>query len=496
MSNGRGPSVALQIAVIILVMLTLGLAIATMHFWHTRGEFEAVKDSANAAADADDAAARLAGEQCGDIVGMISGTKDSSPDGIKKTIDQYVLDMQKWNNTFSYFDGPQDALPPETGQGAFRNYRNSVYLLLSTLASANSEVADEDQKIALLDARIKELERVRNAEIADVGVKYGEEEAENKDTEEKHFATRTKQLGDNQVEIKQKVDARNTDVATEETDHQKKYGDLQKEEVKTLLAIRQTKESLNELTRDTFEKPDGEIVWVITAEHSVWINLGRADKLVPYVLFSVYGPDGTDVGRGKRKGAIEVTKILGERLAAARIVEDDIRNPLLPGDKIYTPAWHPGRQEHLAMCGLLDIDGNGIEDRETMEKIVRLAGAVLDLKQRIDGKGTTEGAVTPQTRYLVTGEPPSAEKDRDAYVKIIGDARKAGVREIPLKDFLDQVGFAGLTDFKEFGVESNPRDFDDVQRASELSGQSLNRFRERKAPKRAGSSAYGSGTQK
>jgi hypothetical protein len=487
----------LQIAVIILVMLTLGLAIATLHFWHTKAEFVAVKDAATLEAGADEAAARTAIEQCGDLVGMITGTKDGSADGIKKTGDQYVLDMQRFNLTFSHFDGPQDVPPPETGQGAFRNYRSAVYLLLSTLASAHSENLDEQAKIALLEARIKELERVRNTEIAEVDTSYKQEADEYKDAVETYFLVRQKQLDNDQDEITKRVAARNAEVAAEDADFQKKQADLLKTENSTLLAIRQTKEELNELTRDTFEKPDGEIVWVITADRSVWINLGRADKLTTYVLFSVYGPDGTDVGRGRRKGAIEVTEILGERLAAARIIEDDIRSPLLPGDKIYTPAWHPGRQEHLAICGMLDIDGNGIEDRETLLTILRLAGAVLDGQQKLDGKGTIEGGITPQTRYLVTGEPPANANDRDAYVKLIGEARKAAVRDIPLKKFLDEVGFAGLTDFKEFGISSNPRDFDDVQRAGELPGQALNRFRERKAPKRPGQGqgAYGSSPQ-
>ena len=103
----------------------------------------------------------------------------------------------------------------------------------------------------------------------------------------------------------------------------------------------------------SFEVADGRISWV-NQNGTVWINLGSLDSLRRQVTFSVYDADQHDAEKATKKGSIEVTRILGEHMAEARITEDDPTNPILTGDQIYSQVWHRGKKLHFALTGLID----------------------------------------------------------------------------------------------------------------------------------------------
>ncbi len=62
-----------------------------------------------------------------------------------------------------------------------------------------------------------------------------------------------------------------------------------------------------------------------------------------------------------KKGGIEISRILGDHLAEARIVDDNISDPLLPGDVVHTALWTPGVREKFAFTDGMDIDGDGTD---------------------------------------------------------------------------------------------------------------------------------------
>ena len=108
------------------------------------------------------------------------------------------------------------------------------------------------------------------------------------------------------------------------------------------------------------------------------------------------------VSEAKKKGVIEVVNISDAHMAECRILESINSNPLLPGDVIFTPLWHPGQQEHFALVGLLSIDGKGNSDRQKIHDIIRIHGGVIDAET--DDKGNVHGEITHLTRYLVEGD--------------------------------------------------------------------------------------------
>ena len=211
---------------------------------------------------------------------------------------------------------------------------------------------------------------------------------------------------------------------------------------------------LTEVQKVSFEKPDGEIRTVDNSTGVVWINLGEADRLPKRMTFSVYRKAHQGIGRGEEDiiGAIEVTKILGPHLSEARIVNDDIYQPISPGDPIYTPLWGVGRPETFAVSGIIDLDGDGKSDMDLLSRIIENANAKIDNQVTEDGERIGNG-LTVHTKFLVIGESPDIEaaktdEQRDKMQQVMAkmkeireEARLKAVRVIGINDFLSYIGY-------------------------------------------------------
>ena len=225
-------------------------------------------------------------------------------------------------------------------------------------------------------------------------------------------------------------------------------------------------EELRAVTKDTFEVPHGEIRWVNQRNGTVWINLGRADALARLITFSVYPADINNLTDGGSKASIEVTQLLGEHLADARVIEDTISDPIMPGDKIHTPVWSPGEQKRFALAGFMDIDGDGESDQHIVRNLITMNGGVVDCET--DESGKRRGKMTVNTRYLVLGDAPAVAASKNAtvpteliagYTRMIGEADKLGIQKISLADLLQRMGWKKQTRVVRFGRGANPNDF-------------------------------------
>ncbi len=218
-------------------------------------------------------------------------------------------------------------------------------------------------------------------------------------------------------------------------------------------------ERLGQLTSQKFDAPEGEIRWVNQRAGSVWIDLGRADALQRQVTFSVYPADITDLTVNSKKGSIEVTQILGDHLAEARVIDDKLLDPIISGDKIYTPVWAPGEKRHFALAGFMDIDGDGRSDLQTVLRLISMNGGVVDCY--IDEKGKRVGQMTVNTRYLVLGDAPTEKGQTEViaeFSKMRAEAQRLGVQQIQLVDLLQRMGWKNQTPTVQFGRGANPRD--------------------------------------
>ena len=186
----------------------------------------------------------------------------------------------------------------------------------------------------------------------------------------------------------------------------------------------------------------GEISTVDQHQRTVWINLGSSDGLEPQVTFSVYSGDVTNVAKATNKAAIEVTKITGEHEAMARILEDNATDPIVRGDKIFTPLWSPGQQKHFALVGFLDLNGDGKNDHEGVKRLITLNRGVVDCD--VNDKGTRTGKMTVNTDYLVCGDQPPEKGSPEAihaYTDMVSEAARLNVPMISLAKLKEQMGY-------------------------------------------------------
>ena len=242
------------------------------------------------------------------------------------------------------------------------------------------------------------------------------------------------------------------------------------EEITKLTAINiRLSNDIDDLKKTSFEVPDGFVRWVDNQNNRVWINLGEADNLPKRMTFSVYNKSHNGVARGSEdiKGAIEITRIVDAHTAEARIIKDDLYQPITKGDPIFTPIWSPGRRENFSFVGIIDLDGDGKSDRLKLHELVAGAGATIDNEVDDNGKrirytkfpnsfvdhGEGVPGIDVNTKFLVIGQIPditlaAKDEDKERITRILeklkqlkGEAQQQGVRIVNLNDFLSWIGY-------------------------------------------------------
>jgi len=494
-------SQGLQIALILFVMITVVLAVTTFVFYRKSEEARKTVAAANEKAKQKDTlyndenfkvqylqhilgAATLSEAELNVIVPGIEGDPVMGP--IHKA---YQEDM------VTYGEGlPQEKM----------NYRELPANLLQAIRKLNIANTDLNvQSNRLVDERKKEVEtqtmRTKEAEGArDKAVaqldsernQFNKDRAGLKTTQEKQFA-----------DYKTAINQQKTQVAKRDSTIK-----VRETEIKDLTTtVSQQKSKITELLDEPFESPDGRIVWVNQASQTVWVNLGLADGLRRQTTFSVYDHEAMNVAQGsghkkkddeqqskrmidERKGGIEITRVLDQHLAEARIVEDWPDDPILPGDQIFSPSWKPGRKVHFALVGFMDMDGDGRSDRDLIRNIIAMGGGVIDAEVHDDGQ--VEGELSATTRYLVRGKNPDGSDPKllSSFSNMVGAAETQGTQEISLLMLLDLMGYKAEVRTVGLGKRADPEQFKAKPaegKARSASGNVSGVFKERRPPKRS-----------
>lgn len=215
------------------------------------------------------------------------------------------------------------------------------------------------------------------------------------------------------------------------------------------------KTRINELSRDQFETTQGDVRYVVRGGNIVTINLGSADALRPGITFGVIDGEETRLRDAIPKATIQVTQIQGPHLAQARVVaRPEIRNPIIPGDKVFSPFWAPGRDVKIALAGNIDIDGDGRPDNEALKGQIRAAGATVAAE--VSPAGVIKGNLDANIRFLVVGEDPEIGEGDDAATEANAQAVAA------LGTVRAKASELGLTIIPAWKLQSYLRTIDDT----------------------------------
>lgn len=422
----------LQIGLIIFVMLTVVLGASTFWMYKQYDEASIKLKAGNEQLQAKETALKNAESDLSELKRLMGAADTSKVAGADGLTSQYDQDM----NTYA------GATYADKGKG----YRKALEYISGQLKIRNGELADAKTEIEGWKRKYEAREAAKEPQVKQF-------QAEAKKAQDDLAAERDKFKADADKLTKDQADlAVQLQTARKENDAAvtKIEASLQEKRREATELGKQLKDRnkvFEGLTKETFDVADGKILWVNQANHIVWINLGRADALTRQINFSVYEGRTADINKAVRKGSIEVTQLLGDHLAEARILDDGLTNPILPGDMINTPIWSPGEKRHFALAGFIDVDGDGKSDQALLRNLILLNGGLVDAE--IDEKtGKPLGQITAATRYLVQGDAPEGPGAADrikAYSKLHADALTYGVQFVKVKDLLAQMGWKRTT---------------------------------------------------
>jgi hypothetical protein len=358
-----------------------------------------------------------------------------------------------------------------------RNYRKVSETLYADVQRLAASEASLKEQVKDLNNRLSAVQTEANNQISQFEQQRQEAEA-NLASERNTFTEDRKKLESVQKDLMATVEKQSTEHEAELAKNAADKAELDKKIAELERAVTLFSEQRKD-EPGSFEVADGRISWV-NQNGTVWINLGALDSLRRQVTFSVYDADEHDAEKAEKKGSIEVTRILGEHMAEARITEDDSTNPILTGDRIYSQVWQPGKKLHFALTGLIDVDGDTRSDMQLARELIELNGGVVDAYVTDDG--SIEGTIEATTRYLVLGDLPTSvtqAKAQESWTTMNQTADSLGVETITLSQFLSQMGYKPQDRAVTLGAGASARDFPARPDDGSTRPNSAGRFRPR-----------------
>ncbi len=428
----------LQIALIIFVILTIFLIVMTYFFFSGYSEErEKAKSMAEQKASADTAMRQAVDEF--DRIKLLIGA--AQPDKIESIEEAARADMQ------THGEGLVESK---------QNYRDLVKHMSEKLheyEAMNTKLAAETKE---LNDKIKTNEEAAKAEVAKYMADSKQAETD-RDAERKKFNTNRDEIKNQMAQLASKFQSTEADrqkvVQQSATQIAALTGELQQSE-----ELRERMLRKDEADEKANEYPDGRVTRVNQRTRLVWLNIGAADGLRNQTSFVVVAPEDGNPVKSEPKGLIQVIRLTADHQAEARIVDDDLSNPIMPGDNVFSTVWERGYREHFALAGRMDIDGDGDSDRQMIHDLIVLNGGMIDAE--VDEEGTKTGDLSVDTKYLVEGDKPDAAgKALDAYSAIITEAQKLGVKTIHVHEFLNYMGYRGQERTVNLGQFAKPSDF-------------------------------------
>ncbi|MHC4265340.1 MAG: hypothetical protein ACYSUK_05325, partial [Planctomycetota bacterium] len=205
-------------------------------------------------------------------------------------------------------------------------------------------------------------------------------------------------------------------------------------------------------------KPDGEILLIDDQSKIVHINIGTKDKVYQGLTFSVYDKHAPIPKDGKGKAQIEIYNV-GDTISAARIIEDNIKNPVILNDVIINLIWDKDKTNIFAVAGDFDLNGDTFADEDGPEKIKAIIGK---------WGGVVVDNVSIETDYIVLGQEPvvprrptfeemgidplaesrynTAIQRRDRYLKVQQQVQDYSIPVFNTERFLYFIGYKSLAD--------------------------------------------------
>jgi hypothetical protein len=165
--------------------------------------------------------------------------------------------------------------------------------------------------------------------------------------------------------------------------------------------LKSEKEKLNKIepgpNREVLaHQPDGKIILIDDQANVVHLNIGIDDHVYQGLTLTVYDRGASIPQDGKGKAEIEVFDV-AKTYSAARILQSELRKPILQGDIVANLIWDTDRTNVFVIAGDFDLDNDGQIDYNGADKIKSL---IEKWGGRIDD------TISIDTNFIVLGKQP------------------------------------------------------------------------------------------
>lgn len=434
-------SQGLQVALILFVMVTVVLAVTTyLYFRRAEENVQRYLAKAEEAKREKDATMKLQFENqvLKHILGYDRKTEaelNSIKQGLggNKQIEQILADYDKHMKMYGAGYAGQDL-----------SYTTLPEHLIAAINARNKNLVDADAVAKSLE---REREQIRVAEAARAAKAEQSLATVQRDAtaeRDKFNADRTR-ITEESAKVAAILPQKNATIAKTTSEAAAKQEEMSRTLSQVSTLLESEKERRMKLEKDfgtTYERPDGEVTLVNSRANTVWIDLGTGDGVDRQMIFSVIDQKETGVTKSKVKGRIEIIRVMDQHSSEARVLDDELSNPIMKGDKIYSPSFRKGLKTRFALAGLIDIDKDGKSDQTKVKSLITLNGGVVDAELLEDG--SVAGKMTGDTRYLVKGDRPTDKTNQkliDGFTAMTGEATQLGIESISLDTLLDRMGY-------------------------------------------------------
>lgn len=472
----------MTIAVIIFVILTvISMAIAVV-FVQQSGELEKQLDVAEKKAKSEYETSLSVQEELNKVKEIIMPAADSSGIPMSAVSERFKADLKKHGDRLKNVTANDTISIPQS-------YSQMLDSAMAALDQRNTALEAERLRLVDTEKQKAALQGTYEAQVAQFKQQADAVVKEKADLQSKLTAT-DDQLKRVQASVTAEIQKHQDETQKVRTESGNAIQQLKDQLAQVVAARDKLNERLQDIITTQFAATyDGEVTKVNPSARTVWVNLGSYDNLPKHLTFSVQArgvPAGSEV---PAKGKLEVTQILSDHLAECRIVEDDLRDPILPGDNIFTQMWEPGQRTRFAFAGKIDIDDNGSDDMDRVRAMVARAGGQIDAEVV---NGELRGKLDIETRYLVLGTVPADKNSADRYNELTAEAERLGIQRVPMAVFFDQIGYKREARTQSFGSgASGTRALEAPDGGQPVSnGRVSPIFERRRPPAAAGGSSY------
>jgi len=437
------------IALVITIVLFVAASATAFYFYNQVDQFDKQRVEATKKANDADSNLKKLDSDYKELRGVVTGQAGGSGDHTA------VMDQIK-----AKLNNNDNKLPPRKRKDvtpraqSFENVMSGMNLLSRYLKAADDELAAYEDTKGQVEDRLAKTSKIYQGKVDEAEQGTAKKASELKEQSENY--AKTLEERNVMVEATQK---RFQDKAASydqlKRNSEAEIDDLKTQITKMTLLMEKARQRLVRGQDPRFNMEDGEIVQVQGGGSEAYINIGRADGAQEGLTFGIYGIDRAGFTQNLPKANYEITRLLGDHRALGRILDYQVNQPVVSGDKIFNPVWDRGRKTGIAILGVIDMDGDGVADNDEFKHLVERWGGKVDAE--VDLKSyKLIGRITTETDWLVEGKIPEpaeageveaadAQAIRNAIIantsKMRKDAQQNGVRSVNVHNFLAYMGY-------------------------------------------------------